>query len=114
MLAERLREGLGAAIKGRDRVGVTALRSALAAIENAEAVEVSGAARRGLAIEESATLGGTEVQRRVLTEADVTGIVDAEITDQEAAARTYATVGQADRADLLLAEAAVLRGYLDG
>ena len=111
MLAEQLRAALRTAIKARDRVAVTALRSALAAIENAEAVEVTGAAQHGLAIEQSPGLGGAEVQRRTLTEADVARIVDAEIADREAAARTYVTAGHTDRADLLLAEAAILRRY---
>jgi uncharacterized protein len=110
MLVERLRAGLRAAIKARDRVTVSALRSALAAIENAEAVEVPG--QRGLAIEESPGLGGAEVQRRVLTEADITRIIHAEIADREAAAHTYASAGRAERADLLLSEIGVLRGYV--
>jgi uncharacterized protein len=114
MLAERLREGLRAAIKERDRVAMSVLRSTLAAIGNAEAVDVTGMAQRGMAIEQSPGLGGTEVERRALTEDDVTRLVRAEITDREAAARTYVTAGQAERADLLLAEAAVLRGYLPG
>jgi uncharacterized protein YqeY len=110
MVTERLRAGLRTAITSRDRVAVSALRSALAAIANAEAVEVPG--QRGLAIEESPGLGGAEVQRRVLTEADITRIVHTEIADREAAARTYASAGQAERADLLLAEVGVLRGYV--
>jgi uncharacterized protein len=114
VLAERLRDALRAAIKARDRVAVSALRSALAAIENAEAVEGTGAARRGLAIEQSPGLGGAEVRRLDLAEADVIRIVRAEIADREAAARTYASAGQADRAELLLAEAAALRAHLDG
>lgn len=110
MLAEQLRDGLRTAIKARDQIAMSALRSALAAIENAEAVEVPE--QRGLAIEESPGLGGAEVQRRILTEADITQIVNAEIADREAAARTYAAAGQAERADLLLAEIGVLRGYI--
>ncbi|GAA5031790.1 hypothetical protein GCM10023317_82610 [Actinopolymorpha pittospori] len=49
-----LRDDLTAAIKARDRVAITALRSALAAIDNAEAVPVdhradgvTGGQRRG-------------------------------------------------------------------
>jgi uncharacterized protein len=114
MLAERLREGLRTAIKERDRVAVSALRSTLAAIENAEAVDVTGAAQRGMAIEQSPGLGGAEVQRRALTEGEITRIVATELSDREAAARTYATAGQTERADRLLAEVAVLRGYLPG
>jgi hypothetical protein len=118
VLTKRLRDELRSAIKVRDRLAMTALRSAIAAIDNAGAVpvspaaergRVSPAAERGLAIEQSPGLGGAEAERRALTEADVIRIVQAEITDREDAARTYATAGQADRADLLLAEAAVLR-----
>jgi uncharacterized protein YqeY len=67
MLAERLRDGLRTAIKARDRVAMSALRSALAAI-----------------------------------------------ADREEAAHIYAAAGQAERADLLLAEVGVLRGYVTG
>jgi uncharacterized protein len=94
-----LRDELTAAIKARDRVAVAALRSALAAIANAEAVPVDG-------------LGAVEVERRHLTEADLRSIVVAEVRDRLAAATGYEERGRADVAERLRAEAEVLRRHL--
>ncbi len=109
MLTDRMREALRTAVKSRDKVAASALRSALAAIDNAGAIELP-AARRGLAIEESPLgLGAAEAERRTLTEADVARIVRAEIADRDRAAAEYQQAGHDERATRLLAEANVLR-----
>nr|WP_200948471.1 MULTISPECIES: hypothetical protein [unclassified Kitasatospora] len=97
-------------MKARDKVATSALRSALAAIENAEAVDVpAGAVGSELAIERIPVgLGAAEAERRVLTEARIEQIVRAEITDRESAAAGYDRTGPAERASLLRAEIAVL------
>lgn len=110
-LRARLRAALPVAMKARDRHAASALRSALAAIDNAEAVDVapSGAG----AVEQSAVgLGAAEVARRELTEADIAGIVRAEIAERRSAAEEYERLGRADRAENLWAEAAALDTYL--
>lgn len=113
MIAGRLREELRAALKSRDRATASVLRTALAAIENAAAVEVPDAARRGLAIEVSpAGPGATEAERRALTEADIARIVRGEIDDRDAAARHFESAGEAGRAARLRAEADLLRGFV--
>ena len=117
-IQDRMRAALPAAIKARDKITVAALRSALAAIENAGAVatpdtpappinngEVAGAA---------IGVGATEVARRVLSEAHVTEIVRGEIAERHRAAATYEQAGRHDRARVLRDEAAVLTGHLDG
>jgi uncharacterized protein len=109
----RLREALRAGMKSRDRIAVGAVRSALAAIDNAEAVQAAAPAGQSLAIEHSPVgVGAADVGRRALTEADVVEIVRAEVTDRETAASEYDTVGQRDRAELLRAEAQVLLAHL--
>jgi uncharacterized protein len=111
-LRDRLRAALPTALKARDRAGLAALRSALAAIDNAEAV--GAGPDRGLAIEESpAGAGATEAERRALTEAQVRSVVLAEVTERRAAAEEYERAGRTDRAELLRAEAAVLEAHLD-
>ncbi len=86
------------AIKQRDRVAVAALRSALAAIENAEAVERGESVDRRLGIEQIPVgVGAAEVARRELTELDVLGIVRAEIADRESAALGYERAGRSGR-----------------
>lgn len=109
----RLGEVLRTGMKSRDRVTIGAVRSALAAIDNAEAVQVAAPAGQSLAIEHSpAGVGAADVERRVLSEADVVEIVRAEVTDREAAASEYDTAGRQDRAELLRAEAQVLSALI--
>jgi uncharacterized protein len=109
-LRRRLRDALVAAMKERDRVTVTALRSTLAAIDNAEAVDTTAAAG---AIESSPVgIGVAEAERRALSEEDVARIVRAEVADREAAAREYDRAGRPERAEALRAEARMLSSHL--
>ena len=118
-LRDRLRAAVPAAIKARDRHGLSALRCALSAIDNAEAVDVAAdvtaddrAARAG-AIEASPVgLGVTEVARRQLTEAEVSAIVRAEIETRREAAAAFEASGHGDRAAELTAGADALAGHL--
>ncbi|APB00456.1 hypothetical protein [Nocardia seriolae] len=107
-LRDRLRAALPAAMKQRDRPAIAALRSALGAIDNAEAVD--GTDVRAGAIETSAVgPGAAERARHALTEADIEAIVRTEIDERRRAAEEYdALSGGADRAESLRAEAAVL------
>jgi uncharacterized protein YqeY len=112
-LRERLRAALPTAMKARDRTAVSALRSTLSAIDNAEGVARPAGADRGLAIEQSAVgVGAMEVARRELTDDDVEQIVRAEIDEREAAAAGYAQSGRTEQAEKLRAEAAVLTSLL--
>ena len=101
----RLRRALGVALKARDTGAVSALRSAMGAISNAEAVAPAarpagtGSAHFAGTV---AGLGAGEVQRRLLTEADAAAIVRQEAAEREAAASQYERGGRA-------AEAARLR-----
>jgi uncharacterized protein YqeY len=112
-LRQRLREALRTAMKSGDRRMVGVLRSTLAAIDNAEAVEVTGPVGSGLAIEQSpAGAGAADVARRTLTEAQVEQIVHAEAEAREAAARDYDTAGRSERAEQLRVEAGILLTHL--
>jgi uncharacterized protein YqeY len=113
MLADRLRGALREAMKSRDRVAVGVLGSALAAIENAQAVDVADGTGRGRAIEQTPVgLGVAEAERRTLTEDEVAEIVRAEAAERQSAARRYDVAGQPERANLLRAEAHVLQAQL--
>ena len=96
-LRERLRRALPVAMKARDRLAVAALRSALAAIDNAGAVDpprpppgIGGPAPAGSVAGHPelagtvAGVGAAEVERRDLTQAQMEGIVRAEVADREA------------------------------
>jgi uncharacterized protein YqeY len=125
-LRDRLRRALPAAMKARDRVAVDALRSALAAIDNAQAVDPSRSPPAAAGPEPGGPAGGhpmpagtvvgvgaTEVERRSLTEAQMEEIVRAEIAEREAASAGYQRAGQLGFAERLRGEAQVLTSHLD-
>ncbi|MDN3263150.1 hypothetical protein QWJ26_25715 [Streptomyces sp. CSDS2] len=102
-------------MRARDKAAVSALRSTLAALDNAEAVPVSEAELRGVALELSpAGAGTTEAARRELSEREVIHVVRAEAGERLEAAARLTAPAHADRAARLRAEAAVLLGFLDG
>ncbi len=115
-LRDRLRAALPPAIKARDRYAVAALRSALAAIENAEAVAPPPPPRLQEGVIAGATAGHSsgEATRVDLSEDQVAAIVRAEVDERRAAAGDYARAGQGERAARLTAEADVLAGHLAG
>lgn len=103
-------------MRARDKAAVSALRTTLAALDNAEAVAAGATGPRGsAAMEESpAGAGATEVARRELSEHETADIVRAEIAERLTAAAELTAPAYADRAVRLRAEAAVLTGFLDG
>ena len=113
---DRLRTALTAAMKSRDTTATAALRSALAAIDNAEAVEAAPGSPMldGPIPGAVAGLGAAEVPRRALTESEMLRVVEAEIAERESAARSYEDLGQHDDADRLRSEAVVLRRAVEG
>jgi uncharacterized protein YqeY len=113
LLHERLRGALPPALKARDRVAVAALRSALAAIDNAQAVEAPPAPPFGGVVAGAVTgLGAGEAPRRELSEDDIVAIVRAEVADRLAAAADYERAARFDAAARLTAEAGVLAALL--
>ena len=90
---------------------MAALRSALSAIGNAEAVATPAPAASASSPYLAGTgsgLGAGEAPRRRLTAAQVEQIIQAEITERRQAAHGYERAGQAGRAQRLRAEADVL------
>ena len=107
-----LRNRLLIARKDRNAVRVSALRSALSAIDNAETPD--GPAPSAGAISDSAMgLGAAEVPRRSLTDAELRALIRAEVDERVEAAAQLAAGGRPERADDLLAEAAVLTALLE-
>ncbi len=110
-----MRQALPEAMRARDKAAVSALRSTLAALDNAEAVPVDEAALRGVALEQSPVgAGATEAARRELSEHSVAEIVRAEATERLEVAAQLTAPAHADRVARLRAEAAVLLRFLDG
>lgn len=114
-LPERLRAALRDAMKARDTVATSALRSALSAIDNATAVTPTAAAPEsgsGPLAGAVTGLGAGEAPRRHLTEVDVRALVEQERDERLAAADDYVRAGRANAAARLRAEADVLHHQL--
>jgi uncharacterized protein len=132
---DRLRRDLPAAIRARDTVAVAALRSALAAIDNVEAVDpdtvvarpvdpgvvepqadhasASGTGSHPGVAGSVAGLGAAEVARRPLTAGEIEDTVRAEVAERQLVARIYEDAGRLDQAERLRREAQLLNAYLD-
>ncbi len=119
VIRARLRAALTAAMTERDMATVRVVRSAIGAIDNAEAVDTTVPADQ---IDVSSRIAGavagagaSEARRRELTDADVTAVLHAEIAERRVAADEYDATGEpgADRAALLRAEADTLERLLE-
>lgn len=109
-LVDRLRSSLRDAMLARDRDTAAVLRTVLAAIDNAGAVD---APTGGLAVEEAPIgAGSSDVARREVAGKEIEAIVRSEIGDLEAAAARYRELGRAEEAETLLTGAATLRSLL--
>jgi uncharacterized protein YqeY len=107
-LPERLAADLVVARKARDAAAVTALRTTLAALANAEAPAAPPTSSSAPPV-----VGLVEHERLELSGAEHQAILRREVADRVAAAAEYDAVGQADAAATLRAEAVVLERYLD-
>jgi uncharacterized protein len=112
----RLRTALAAALRRRDTAAVSALRSALSAIGNAEAVAAPAAADQGSAPIAGAAVGvgAGEARRRKLSENEVSRILQAEISERLTAAGDYDSSGHPGRAQRLREEAHALTAIATG
>jgi uncharacterized protein len=116
----RLRGELLAARKDRDPTRTSALRSALAAIDNAEAISRAtlstatpvdidlDAPSSGTIAGGAVGLGAAEVARRRLTDEQIRELVRVEVDERLTAANEFTAGGHADQAVRLREEAAVL------
>lgn len=116
-LQGRLRGALRGALSSRDAIAAAAIRSALSAIANAEAVSPPDVRRVPASSEHfagaAAGVGAAEAARRRLTDSDVAAILDTEIADRRAAANQYDHLGRPDQARRLRQEATVLADIRD-
>ncbi|MDG5768671.1 glutamyl-tRNA amidotransferase [Mycolicibacterium fortuitum] len=111
---ENLRRSLLSARKARDTTSITAIRSALSAIDNAETpLPDQTDTRTGGPIAGAVSgLGSTEVARRVLSDREIRGLIQAEADERLAAAAEYIANGHDSRASDLQSQAAVLTRLL--
>ena len=107
-----LRAAITRAMKQRDREAAGIYRTALAAIDNAEAVPIGEPERAG-AIEQSPVgVGRAEATRRQLSAAEMTDVVRREAQEREAAAESLADANP-QAADRLRHAARLLLDLLD-
>ncbi|KQT93761.1 hypothetical protein ASG49_01900 [Marmoricola sp. Leaf446] len=102
-LRRRMVVALAHATKDHDHTTAIALRSTLAVLASAEAVQGRPGVRDR----------GSEPPGQALSELEVAGIVAAEAEQRERAAARYRQAGDPRRASRMLAEAEVLRAFLD-
>jgi uncharacterized protein YqeY len=106
----QLRADLKLAMQARNGVATRVLRLLVAAIDNAQAVPVDPDDRSG-GLNRFGD-GAVEVARTSLSEADVQALLMGEIDARETAAETFRGLGRGEQADLLYAEAEIVRRYL--
>ena len=106
-LRRMLADALLPAMKEEDRTKVAALRIALSAVANAEAVEASG-------VGPGTGAYSTETERRCLSEADVISIVRGVHDELCDASDEMTRLGQERRAAEIARQATVLNGFLEG
>lgn len=114
-LRARLREAIPTAVKARDQLAIAALRSALSAIDNAEAADLGHAPpmQSGTIAGGVAGIGAGDVPRRELSAGEVVAVVHAEIAEYRTAAADYIQAGQSEHARRLRAQADVLARLLE-
>lgn len=113
-IRDRLRTALKAAMKARDTLAVDAIRTALAAIDNAGAVEIADTTAYSVSriAGSVAGVGTADVPRRSLTEDEMAELVEREAADRRSAAEGYEQEGYPQRAADLRNSAAVLDDLL--
>jgi uncharacterized protein YqeY len=110
---DRLRDALLTARKDRDAVRVSALRSALSAIDNAETPDAVAMAPADGPIAGAVTgVGAAEVARRELSDEQIRQLVRREIDERLKAADQFTAGGHIERAATLRMEATVLADLL--
>lgn len=114
-LRRRLNDSLRAAVKARNAAAAAALRSAIGAIDNAEAVQRpdDSGQQGGKVARPHLGVGVADVARRELSTDDVVDILRTEIADRTSVAADFERMGRDDQAASLRSEAAVLMSFLD-
>ncbi|HEU4895570.1 MAG TPA: hypothetical protein VFT85_07010 [Acidimicrobiia bacterium] len=102
-----LRTDLAKALRDRDRVEISTLRTLIAAVENATAVDVEPTAELKVGL-------GHDQPRRVLSDADMTRIIRSERDELVDAATRYRELGLMEEMEDLQRKARIAERYLPG
>jgi uncharacterized protein YqeY len=110
-----LRHDLRVAMKAGQREVVSALRTAIAAIDNAEAVDVTAAGverSAGPVARATSGVGSSEVARRELRPDEVRDVLRRQVDEHRTEADRYDALGQPDAAARLRRQADALLRYV--
>ena len=113
-LRSRLRYDLRAAMKAQERDEMSALRSLIAAIDNAEAADEASPVLPPSSEHVAGGvvgLGAGEAERRRLSERDLQRVIEAELWERDAQAERLTLLGRVDDASRLRVEADVMARY---
>lgn len=116
-LRSMLRADLVTAMKSRRPEAVSALRTALAALDNAEAVTLPDREVEATSEHFAGTrtgVGSTEAERRVLSIAEIHALLTQQTQERIVEAHRYEALGEHGAANRLRIEAEALRKYTDG
>ncbi|MGV0046103.1 hypothetical protein ACRU43_22590 [Mycobacterium colombiense] len=111
-----LRRDLRAALKSRQPETISALRTMIAAVDNAEAIQPDTDSARpadGVIAHSSPGVGSTEAPRRVLHMTDIQAIVVNLLAEYDTQAEHYHYVHQSEAAERLRRQASILLAYLE-
>lgn len=104
-LRRQLNGDLLLAMKAKDTVAVSALRSVLSALDNASAVPISTVAAPVFGL-------SGDVPRKDLSETDCQQIISTEVSARSDSAEEYMRLGRGNEAARLRAEQAVIQRYV--
>ncbi|SIO91372.1 hypothetical protein [Nocardiopsis sp. JB363] len=114
-LRTKLRADLVIAMKARRSEVVSALRTAIAALDNAEAVAAPDTSVESVSEHVAgvgAGVGSTERERRALSVEEVRKLLRSQVEERVVEAERYESLGRSDAAQRLRVEADALRKYL--
>jgi hypothetical protein len=114
ILRTRLRRDLRASMKAQHRDEMAALRTLIAAIDNAESVDDASPAPPSSSEHLARAvrgLRGAETVRRSLSERDLQRIIEAELWERDAQAERLDLLGRVEDASRLRSEADVIARY---
>jgi uncharacterized protein len=105
-----LRAALKLAMRARQAEVVSALRETLAAIDNAEAVDLTQAppVASGVIAQSADGLGAGDVPRRPLSPTEVHALIERELQERRDAATTFDSMGHEEQARMLRRQLEVL------
>ncbi|MGU3291766.1 glutamyl-tRNA amidotransferase [Williamsia sp. M5A3_1d] len=107
-----LRHDLRSALAAGDRTAVAALRSAIAAIDNAQAPTLDDGSASLPAPTGGVGVGSTEIDRLDLDEDELRSVLRAELDESLSAAAQFDALDRPDDAAAMRARAAVVARYL--